>query len=435
MEDKLNSTLEFTPRRISFHRYGDNLIPNELVPWNSSIHTLLGYPKVHRNNGAKVYNASWIAKKFEHLTILDLEFIGVDKLILFEINSLIHLRFLALYLCGCGSVSPLSLKNLEGLITLKLTSYKDLHLPKYFWNMKSLRHMTIHHYNCDSCPTVPTPETISGLEDLQTLDLKTSLSTRDEHLLRKLPHLKYLSCLVSPSYPFAEIDILHHLESLRLYNSCDDKPHIHGNPHLLNDLKLSKFPSGIKKINLEGITLSSSAISIIAQLSNLEALILACCKFEEGLEWNVDEETQFHKLKYLQLDHLDIRIWNICSVYESFPRLEQVILDYCMELREVPYTLADISTLKLLSVRSCHNSIESSAKKIEEDVRDIGNEQLIVEIISSNPETGCMAKRIDQTIKRSREWRATKMREWTATEMGALHLLGFSHWKKLKSDF
>ncbi|XP_031100151.1 putative late blight resistance protein homolog R1B-16 [Ipomoea triloba] len=382
MEDKLNSTLEFTPHRISFHRYGDNLIPNELVPWNSSIHTLLGYPKVHRNNGAKVYNVSWVGKKFEHLTILDIEFIGVDKLILSEINSLIHLRYLALYLCGCGSVSPLSLKNLEGLI--KLTSYKDLHLPKYFWNMKSLRHMTIHHYNCDSCPTVPTPvnETISGLEVLQTLDLKTSLSTRDEHLLRKLPHLKYLSCLVSSSYSFAEIDILHHLESLRLYNSCDDKPYIHENPHLLNDLKLSKFPSGIKKINLEGITLSSSAISIIAQLSNLEALILACCKFEEGLEWNVDEETQFHKLKYLQLDHLDIRIWNICSV-ESFPCLEQVILDYCMELREVPYTLADISTLKLLSVRSCHNSIESSAKKIEEDVRDIGNEQLIVEIISS----------------------------------------------------
>nr|GMD93163.1 putative late blight resistance protein homolog R1B-14 [Ipomoea batatas] len=324
MEDMLNSTLEITPHRISFHRYGDNEIPNELVPWNSSIHTLLGYPKVHKNNGAKVYNASWVAKKFEHLTILDLEFIGVDKLILPEINSLIHLRYLALYLCGCGSISPLSLQNLKGLITLKLTSYKDLHLPKYFWNMKSLRHMIIHHYDCDSCPTLPTPviETISGLEVLQTLDLKTSLSTRDENLLRKLPHLKYLSCLVSPSCSFAEIDILHHLESLSLYNSCDHDPHDHGNPHLLNDLKLSKFPSSIKEINLEGITVSSSAISIMAQLSNLEALTLTCCNFE-GLEWNVDEETQFQKLKCLQLEHLDIRIWNICSE-ESFPCLEQI---------------------------------------------------------------------------------------------------------------
>ncbi|XP_019182372.1 PREDICTED: putative late blight resistance protein homolog R1B-14 isoform X2 [Ipomoea nil] len=400
MEDKLNPTLKCTPHRISFHRYGDNEIPNELVPWNSSIHTLLGYPKVYRNNGAKVYNGSWVAEKFEHLTILDLEFIGVDKLILSEINSLIHLRYLALYLCGCGSVSPLSLQNLKGLITLKLTSYKDLHLPKYFWNMKSLRHMIIHHYDCDSCPTLPTPliETFSGSEVLQTLDLKTSLSTRDEHLLRKLPYLKYLSCLALPSCSFAEIDILHHLQSLWLCNNCNHNPHKHGNPHLLEDLKLTKFPSSIKEINLEGITLSSSAISVIAQLSNLEALILACCKFEEGLEWNVDEETQFHKLKYLQLDHLDIIIWNICSE-ESFPCLEQVILDYCDKLLVVPYILGDILTLKLLNLRSCQNITQSSVEKIEKAGRYIGNELLNVEIISSNPETGCEDKRADQYLK------------------------------------
>ncbi|XP_019180592.1 PREDICTED: putative late blight resistance protein homolog R1B-16 [Ipomoea nil] len=414
MEDKLNPTLEFTPHRISFHRYSYNNdeTPNELVPWNSSIHTLLGYSNVlyislegdaplvmYGYEPVKVYNGSWFAKKFEQLTILDLEFIGVDKLILSEINSLIHLRYLALYLCGCGSVSPLSLKNLEGLITLKLTSYKDLHLPKYFWNLKSLRHMIIHHYDCDSCPTKRTPviETNSGL---QVLDLKTCLSTRDEHLLRKLPHLKYLSCLVSPTSSFPEIDILHHLESLWLYNNCYRDPHNHVNPHFLNDLKLSKFPSSIREINLVGITLSVSAISIIAQLSNLEALILRCCKFE-GLEWDVDEETQFHKLKYLQLDHLDIRIWNICSE-ESFPCLEQVILDYCVELREVPYRLVDILTLKLLSVRSCHNT-ESSVKKIEEDARDIGNEQLNVQVISSNRETGCLQKRVDQIAELIKE--------------------------------
>ncbi|XP_019158203.1 PREDICTED: putative late blight resistance protein homolog R1B-14 [Ipomoea nil] len=45
MEDKLNPTLEFTPHRISFHRYVGNEIPNELVAWNSSIHTLFGLPK------------------------------------------------------------------------------------------------------------------------------------------------------------------------------------------------------------------------------------------------------------------------------------------------------------------------------------------------------------------------------------------------------
>nr|GMD80382.1 putative late blight resistance protein homolog R1B-16 [Ipomoea batatas] len=377
MEDELDPTLKFTPHRISFHRHGRNKIPNELVTWNSSISTILGYPKIYTSRSSDVYNGSWVAKKFEHLTILNFEFITVDKSILSEMNSLIHLKYLALYLVGCGYVSPLSLKNLQSLVTLKLSSEEDLHLPKYFVNMKSLRHMTICHYDCHSCPTEPTPaggiETISGLEVLQSLDLETSLCIRrDEHLLRKLSHLKYLSCAVSSSYPFAdEIDMLHHLEFLRLHD-----PHFpkrHKNPHLLKDLKLRKFPPNIKEINLESITLSSSAMSIFAQLSNLEALILVGCKFEEE-EWNVEEEILFCKLKYLELNNLRIRIWNISSAAESFPCLEQVILNDCWKLQTVPYSLADIVTLKLICVRGC-NVCAHSVKKIEKDVRDLGNDE------------------------------------------------------------
>nr|GMD76803.1 putative late blight resistance protein homolog R1B-16 [Ipomoea batatas] len=390
MEDKLDPTLKFTSHRISFHRHDHSEIPNELVPWNSSIRTiLLGYPKICGPSAHwKVYNDSWVAKKFEHLTILNFEFINVDKSILSEMNSLIHLKYLALYLGGCGSVSPLSLKNLQCLITLKLSSEKDLHLPKYFLNMKSLRHLTICHYDCDSCPIEPTPaggiETISGLEVLQSLDLETFLCIRsDEHLLRKLSHLKYLNCAVSP-YPFAdEIEMLHHLEFLRLHELRCSRGELRSrmNPHLLKDLKLSKFPPNIKEINLESITLSSSAISIIAQLSNLEALILVACKFEEK-EWNVEEETLFCKLKYLELINLAITIWNISSA-ESFPCLEQVILYGCWELQTVPYSLADIFTLKLICVRGCTASCARSVKKIEKDVQELGNDEQLKIILRS----------------------------------------------------
>nr|GLL43506.1 putative late blight resistance protein homolog R1B-16 [Ipomoea trifida] len=377
MEDKLDPTLKCTPHRISFHRYSyDDKILNELVPWNSPISTILGYPKIYTSyDWNVVYNGSWVAKKFEHLTILNFEFIMVDKSILSEMNSLIHLKYLALYLVGCGSVSPLSLKNLQHLITLKLSSEKNLHLPKYFLNMKSLRHMTICHYDCHSCPTEATPaggiETISGLEVLQSLELETFLCIRtDEHLLRKLSHLKYLSCAVSSSYPFAdEIDMLHHLEFLQLHDPRFSECH-------LKDLKIRKFPPNIKEINLENITLSSSAISIIAQLSNLEALILVGCKFEEE-EWNVEEEILFCKLKYLELNNLRIRIWNISSAAESFPCLEQVILNRCWNLQTVPYSLADICTLKLICVRGCTDTCERSVKKIEEDAQEMGNHILI----------------------------------------------------------
>nr|GLL43509.1 putative late blight resistance protein homolog R1B-16 [Ipomoea trifida] len=377
MEDKLDPTLKFTPHRISFHIYGFKKAPNQLVPWNSSIRTILGYPKLLAARDWDVYNGSWVGKKFEHLTILNLEFINVDKSILSKMNSLIHLKYLALYLVGRGSVSPLSLKNLQHLITLKLSSEMYLHLPKYFVNMKSLRHMTICHYDCDSCPTEPTRaggiETISGLEVLQSLDLETFLCIRtDEHLLRKLSHLKYLSCAVSSSYPFAdEIDMLHHLEFLQLHDPpCYSTGH--ENPHLLKDLKIRKFPPNIKEINLERINLLSSAISIIAQLSNLEALILVACKFEEE-EWNVEEEILFCKLKYLELKCSSIRIWNISSAAESFPCLEQVILNRCWELRTVPSSLADICTLKLICVGGCTDTCERSVKKIEEDAQEMGN--------------------------------------------------------------
>nr|GMD25370.1 putative late blight resistance protein homolog R1B-16 [Ipomoea batatas] len=247
--------------------------------------------------------------------------------------------------------------------------------------------MTICHYDCDSCPTEPTPaggiETISGLEVLQSLDLETFLCIRrDEHLLRKLSHLKYLNCAVSP-YPFAEeIGMLHHLEFLRLHELRywpDGKLYSHMNPHLLNDLKLDKFPPNIKEINLESITLSSSAISIIAQLSNLEALILVGCKFEKE-EWNVDEKTLFCKLKYLELINPGIRIWNISSA-ECFPCLEQVILNSCWNLQTVPCSLADILTLKLIRVRQCTASCARAVKKIEKDVQDMGNDEQLKVIL------------------------------------------------------
>nr|GME12984.1 putative late blight resistance protein homolog R1B-16 [Ipomoea batatas] len=404
MNDEVDPTLKFTPHLISFHRLGRNKILNELVPWNSPISTILGYPKIYTSRSSDVYNGSWVAKKFEHLTILNFEFINVDKSILSEMNSLIHLKYLALYLGGCGSVSPLSLKNLQHLITLKLSSEKNLHLPKYFVNMKSLRHMTICHYDCHSCPTEATPaggiETISGLEVLQSLDLQTFLCIRrDEHLLRKLSHLKYLSCTVSSSYPFAdEIDMLHHLEFLQLHDPCFSEGH--ENPHLLKDLKIRKFPPNIKEINLENITLSSSAISIIAQLSNLEALILVTCKFEEE-EWNVEEEILFCKLKYLELNNPRIRIWNISSAAESFPCLEQVILNRCWELETVPYSLADICTLKLICVGGCTYTCERSVKKIEEDAQEMGNHILRISTdseVSFANMTGRMKRRHDRNI-------------------------------------
>nr|GMD81700.1 putative late blight resistance protein homolog R1B-16 [Ipomoea batatas] len=380
MEKKWDPTLNFTPHRMCLHLQGTSHLPSELVPRNCSIRTILVFSHY---TDRPLYNGSWIAKKFEHLRILDLEAIRVHRSILSEVNSLIHLRYLALNIDGdedddADDVSPLSLGNLEYLITLKLKSQK-VHFPILFWNMRRLRHMSIFGASCDgSCMeksrSVMTKAIPACSKELQTWDRRCPLTPNHERLLRGLPCLRTLICPVSSSENFPKIDFLHHLEKLELF--C-----VNGSPHLLNDLKLSKFPSSVKKIHLSCITLSVSAISTIAQLPNLETLSLERCTFEEGLTWNVGEETKFQKLKRLQLIVLgDFGIWNISSAAESFPCLEQLELINCSNLLVMPSGFEDVSTLKMISAWFCNRIVYSWVKEIEECARGLGNEQLHVHI-------------------------------------------------------
>ncbi|XP_019161776.1 PREDICTED: putative late blight resistance protein homolog R1B-16 isoform X2 [Ipomoea nil] len=377
MEKKWDPTLNFIPHRMCFHMHSTSDNASKLVPRNSSIHTVL----VFHHHYSPFYNASWIAKKFEHLTILDLEAIRVYQSFLSEVSSLTHLRYLALEVDvhqndDANDVSPLLLQNLKCLITLKLRSNK-VHFPIFLGNMSTLRHMVITGgVSCNkSCMEKSRSVMIEAIpacsKELQTWESRCPLTPMHEDLLRKLPCLKVLRCGVSSSDGFPEIDFLHHLETLELSSNYESFP-------------LSKFPSSIKKIHLHFITLSVSAISTIAQLPNLGSLILLGCKFEESLIWILEEETKFPKLKILQLVLLDIGIWNISNVAESFPCLEQLDLGYCRNLLLMPSSFDDVITLKKIFVTNCNHNVDSWAKNIEESARDIGNEQLNVEIIKAS---------------------------------------------------
>ncbi|XP_019180595.1 PREDICTED: putative late blight resistance protein homolog R1A-10 [Ipomoea nil] len=381
MEKEWDPTLNFTPHRICFHMHSTYDIASELVPWNSStIHTVLVF------HYSPFYNASWIAKQFEHLTILDLEAIRVYQSFLSEVSSLTHLRYLALKVDGNrnddADVSPLLLRNLKYLITLKLRS-EAVHFPIFLGNMSTLRHMIITGGgSCNkSCMEKSRSVIIEAIPacstELQTWVSKCSLTPMHEDLLRKLPYLKKLSCVVSSSEGFPEIDFLHHLETLELFGGDYESFPLSKFP----SLPLSKFPSSIKEISLGYITLPVSVISTIAQLPNLGRLSLTYCKFE-GLEWNVEEETKFLKLKILQFYYVDIKIWNISCASESFPCLEQLFLGLCRNLLLMPSSFDDVLTLKRIIVRSCNSTVEDWVKNIEESARDIGNDQLNVDISS-----------------------------------------------------
>nr|GMD60732.1 disease resistance protein RPP13-like isoform X6 [Ipomoea batatas]GME02198.1 disease resistance protein RPP13-like isoform X6 [Ipomoea batatas]GME07687.1 disease resistance protein RPP13-like isoform X6 [Ipomoea batatas] len=51
---------------------------------------------------------------------------------------------------------------------------------------------------------------------------------------------------------------------------------------------------------------------------------------------------------------------------------------YCRELREIPIGFAEISTLKSIKLSECLPSAVKSAKKIQDEQRDYGNNDMVV---------------------------------------------------------
>ncbi|KAM3379822.1 hypothetical protein P3S68_012236 [Capsicum galapagoense] len=61
--------------------------------------------------------------------------------------------------------------------------------------------------------------------------------------------------------------------------------------------------------------------------------------------------------------------------------LEQLVLQGFTKL-EIPPSIGDISTLKLIQLKYCGSSIETSAIKIQQEQQSYGNYELQVQIIS-----------------------------------------------------
>ncbi|PHU07943.1 hypothetical protein BC332_24432 [Capsicum chinense] len=86
-----------------------------------------------------------------------------------------------------------------------------------------------------------------------------------------------------------------------------------------------------------------------------------------GKEWEVAEEG-FPQLKFLLLNRLNIKYWRASS--DQFPRLKRLFLEECMSMDSIPEDFAAITTLQLIDIRMCKESVANSANKIQQDVED-----------------------------------------------------------------
>ncbi|XP_015165350.1 putative late blight resistance protein homolog R1A-10 isoform X2 [Solanum tuberosum] len=127
------------------------------------------------------------------------------------------------------------------------------------------------------------------------------------------------------------------------------------------------FPQNLKSLTFRGkFSLAWKDLSIVGKLSKLEVLKLSDNAFI-GEEWEVVEEG-FPHLKFLFLDRVYIRYWRASS--DHFPYLERLFLKDCYSLDSIPRDFADITTLALIDISDCKQSVGNSAKQIQQDIQD-----------------------------------------------------------------
>lgn len=76
---------------------------------------------------------------------------------------------------------------------------------------------------------------------------------------------------------------------------------------------------------------------------------------------------------------IDIEVWE--AYHSSFPCLKQLEILGCKNLEEIPLEIGDISTLELIKIENCRQSVVESVRRIEEEQHDLGNYDLKIHIL------------------------------------------------------
>lgn len=107
-------------------------------------------------------------------------------------------------------------------------------------------------------------------------------------------------------------------------------------------------------------------MSNIGRLPNLVVLKLEHRAFQEG-KWDVEDE-EFPSLKVLKLRSLKITEWNASD--ESLQNLERLMVESCFHLQEIPSAIGEISSIKMIEVKRCGESLEKSVRQIQEEQKE-----------------------------------------------------------------
>nr|GME18818.1 putative late blight resistance protein homolog R1B-16 isoform X1 [Ipomoea batatas] len=313
---------------------------------------------------------------FKLLRVVDMECISSRGYqVLYGLANLIHLRYFALrYSTNRTSTVYFDLNlfehwNMQSFIVHgALNSFE----VNGIWKMPQLRNFCIERIDSLGIPSV----VHRNLESISWLGSK--LCTKD--LFTRIPNLKKLGISkqlgIYAGYDEKNLDWFYNFVHLGQLEELSIKGwHLNRIPCSGISWATSFLPN-LKKLKFLFTSLAWSDMKLIGRLPNLEVL-----KLKHAIDNTKDRMWKpsrkgFRKLKRLVIEYTCFEYWS--AVGDHFPVLECLELHECYNLREIPSGFADITTLALIQLKLCRDSVLASAKLIqEEQYNNYGNSLLV----------------------------------------------------------
>ncbi|PHU16914.1 hypothetical protein BC332_12609 [Capsicum chinense] len=113
----------------------------------------------------------------------------------------------------------------------------------------------------------------------------------------------------------------------------------------------------------------------MSSLTKLEAFkwywnLRHCCRADDDA-WRISDKDKFKSLKLLLLNNLNLKYLEASG--DNFPNLKRLVLKNCYDLQETPFDFGEICTLESIEIHDCSTTAEDSARVIEQEQEDMGN--------------------------------------------------------------
>nr|GMD82839.1 putative disease resistance RPP13-like protein 3 [Ipomoea batatas] len=257
--------------------------------------------------------------------------------------------------------------ELDNITTLEVYDYSSCE-PLDIWGLPQLKNIYIR-----SITLVPPRSVHHNLGSINSLDYRSCT----KELFLRIPSLRALKVTTNPKIKckapswFESLVYLYKLEILVVEAELGEFSTIYS----MGMLSLENFLPNLKELILYNTNLKWKDMDVVGKLSKLEDLKLLSYAVKDR-KWK-PKDGGFRRLRFLYIYSRPLQYWEATS--NHFPVLEK--LDLCLiKLKEIPSDFAGIITLKSIKLYECSKSLISSAKRIQKEQQEYGNDTFVVHI-------------------------------------------------------